>query len=214
MAMAASTLPGQIRPDTPFGRALRYVASRPGVDAAVEVGSWNGRGTTECIVLGFRDRGDGRGHLWSLESDPALHAEALRSRRDDLAFVTLLRGRLPGSMMTLDEVRAHPLYKAECEGWYAGEARAFRAAPVLDPAATLPRRADMVVLDGGEFSTGADWQVLKALEPSVVALDDVRSMKCRDILASLLADPAWRLVGQGDEVNGWAILQQQLRDPA
>lgn len=197
--------PGQINLHTPLGRELRDLASRPEYDTFLEFGTWNGRGSTECILCGLEAKGSGT--VWTVESDPYMSAVATQTlKRRHRA--RLLKGRVSDDFMTLDEMRAHPLYKAECEEWYAGEYARYLNARVLSPR-QFPVRVDVVVIDGGEFSTRGDWRFALTRGPKVVVLDDINAIKCRDIYESLRSDPeSWHLVRHSDQGTGWAIFRR------
>ena len=207
----------QITPESDFGGALREAAGLPGIDTIVEVGPWNGVGTTRCLADGLESKwasGEGNARLFSYETDREMAGAAqsywtLAAAEDGRPQprVLVVHGRLSdGLHMTRQEVEAHPLFHKVVSHYhlhYDNEAGAYKSAPYV--AFSLPDRVDMVCLDGGEFSTHGDWLALKGRGPRVVALDDTATIKTWGIAWELDEDPAWRRAFSSDERGGSAI---------
>lgn len=68
---------GQILPDSPFGQMLTRLARMS--DSIVEIGTWNGGGSTLCLANGLERPAQ---RLYTVEADPGRHAEA-KARYDD-----------------------------------------------------------------------------------------------------------------------------------
>jgi hypothetical protein len=65
---------------------------------------------------------------------------------------------------------------------------------------------DIIILDGGEYTTYGDYTVLVKKEPKVIILDDVAVYKCREIRKELLDDPKWNLLKEDlTDRHGWSI---------
>lgn len=192
---------GQINPDSAFGRALTDLSRQ--YSTICEVGTWNGQGTTRCLMLGDAE-------VWSYESCPEQYQKARGFWASSPARLHLVYGTLHRKIATLDpdhpgirEIVKH--HGTEYHKWHAGEQRSLQQAPLVAP----PSRADVIVLDGGEFTTQGDYEVLRSLNPKVIALDDTRVFKTHDIRKELLASPEWRVLH--DELrdrNGWAIFER------
>lgn len=201
-------LHGQHPPDSAFGRVLAQLAARPDLRTFVEVGTWNGQGTTASLMQGLQARDDDW-MLVSLETNPVMHARAVQHWGQfgraalDSGRLRLVLGRLGDEVMDPADIEHHPLVQPQWREWYRDEARDFLAARRVG----LRGPVHVAVLDGGEFTTRGDWGVLRAMRPRVVALDDVNAVKCHDVFHELRADPAWRLVDTGDEGNGWAVFE-------
>ena len=195
---------GQIHLGTEFGGVLCTLARHPDLKSFVEVGTWNGRGSTQCLMAGLVDRTDDWS-LMSLETNPARHAGAVKHWEGVAPDrLRLVLGRLSTAIMRPEDVAAHPLVQPPWQDWYEEEIADFHQAPLV----SLPPTVDAVLLDGGEFSTCGDWEAVQAAHPRVVAMDDTTSIKCYGIVAQLSADPAWELLGAGDERGGWAVYRR------
>jgi hypothetical protein len=77
---------------------------------------------------------------------------------------------------------------------------------------TLPP-CDVILLDGGEFSTEGDWTALYHPNLKVVALDDTNIMKTSRIYAQLKADPNWRCVYDTPTLRNGAAIFMKIDTP-
>jgi len=68
----------------------------------------------------------------------------------------------------------------------------------------IPDQIDLLILDGGEFSTYAEWVVLKD-RSKIIMLDDTKVLKCKQIVTESLADPTYHLLMESDERNGFHV---------
>lgn len=94
---------------------------------------------------------------------------------------------------------------AEAQTYYNDPRMTFIHGRALDVLDQLPERIDLLLLDGDDLSTDAEWDALKD-RTSVVALDDTRERKNRRQRDLLSRDPDWRfLVDILHERNGWMI---------
>lgn len=195
---------GQINLTTELGRAITTIASQTEYTSFCEVGAWNGLGSTRCLYEGLRNRPEAR--LYSIEADPAMLALA-RQVWTGVPTVSLLFGTLHRTGMTREDVLAHPLYPRVRDHYilhYDTEMDVLRTSPLV----SVPP-CDVILLDGGEFSTEGDWATLYHDGLRVVILDDTQVIKTNRILHQLLADPAWKCVrNEPGDRNGWAIFER------
>jgi len=71
----------------------------------------------------------------------------------------------------------------------------------------VPARFDVVLLDGGEFTTYYDFQAVKD-RCTILMLDDVLVDKCKLIVREMEADPSWRILKRGETRNGFLIAEK------
>jgi hypothetical protein len=197
---------GQICLGTPFGDWLRRLGADSRFRRFVEIGTWNGRGSTLCLLEGMAQQGRGyHPTLLSVEANEAAAAAAreLYQWRAGVP-IKVLHGRVAERMMEDGEILAHPLFE-RVRGHHRlhgqAERRDFASAPLL----SFSEGADVVVLDGGEFSGWADWEAAQRMGARVVCMDDTQVMKNRDTLADAVSK-GWRVLGAGEDRNGWAVL--------
>jgi hypothetical protein len=198
---------GQINMTSQFGREIYKICQQPDVNVCVDIGAWNGHGSTRCIVQALESKKSG--HVYSFEVDDKMFEEASRVW-DGNSYVTLAKNRLCTSMMTLEQVIAHPNYSnisgADWRKWYDGEEKNFNSSTV----GTLPDKIDFVIIDGGEFSGEGDWAAIKDKNPKYVALDDIFTVKTSRVRDELLSSNEWSVHSEGSDRNGWVILVNTL----
>ena len=69
---------------------------------------------------------------------------------------------------------------------------------------SIPLEIDFLLLDGGEFSTYSEWQILKS-RTKIVALDDIRELKTKQIYEELINDDNYELVIETPDGNGFCV---------
>jgi hypothetical protein len=175
----------------------------PETKTILDVGTWSGSGTTLCIANGVRSRKDKNIDdvlVLGVELSKDFAAMA-KKRLKKFPFVRVLQGTLIG----IDELDTEKLSDEE-RVWLAGDLTLMRDAPII--LSEIPKSLDLVVLDGGEFSTYAEYIRLKDRFAGWVVLDDIRVRKNARVLKELVNDPNFVPVYSDDERNGIAIFRR------
>lgn len=198
---------GQINMGTEFGNTIYDISKNPNYLSFCEVGTWNGCGSTKCIFEGIKNRPDTI--LYSIEGDKNMF-EGAQDIWKNVPNIHIMYGTLHRNIMTPQEILNHPLYmekkiiRAHYELWYMTELKTVRETPLV----SVPK-CDVIMLDGGEFSTSGDWNVLYHDNLKVVILDDTQVIKTNLIRLQLLNDPNWKcLHDQTFDRNGWSIFER------
>jgi hypothetical protein len=166
----------------------------------LDVGTWSGAGTTLCIAEGVRLRSNGllaNVSVIGVELNEKFASMAKRRLRK-FPFIRIIQGTLVESRQLDKESLSD-----EENAWLENDLQLMRDAPLVIDA--IPLSLDLVILDGGEFSTYAEFLELKDRLAKWVVLDDVKTRKNRRVLEELQKDPAFALVAEEDERNGTAI---------
>ena len=71
----------------------------------------------------------------------------------------------------------------------------------------LPNLFDVILLDGGEFTTYYEFQLLKD-RCNVLMLDDTNGAKCKLIMDEIKADPSWTILVQKNTRGGFLIAER------
>jgi hypothetical protein len=180
---------GQINMDSSFGQAIAAISANPMYKTLCEVGSWNGLGSTRCFYEGMKQNPGAQ--LISLEGNREMYTMAAAHWKD-IPQVKIVNGTLHRNIMTDQEVKSHPMYpriREHYDLYYQSEKEACLNTPLV----TVPK-CDVILLDGGEFSTEGDWNVLYHPTLKVVMLDDTHVIKTNRIYNELKRDFTWRLV--------------------
>ena len=178
---------GQIRLGTPFGDYLYNLCYRnPLIKTVVEVGTWKGLGSTECIIRGLSDSGKEGISFISIEAEPGMYAMACKAWEGRLpSWVSFLHGRV----VDIDEMDDENLGSGHPDEslWFKQDRDAFMTCPnILDQ---MPSKIDFLFLDGGEFSTNVEHAKLKD-RCMFVGMDDTTARKCRSIRKEVLSNPS------------------------
>lgn len=167
---------GQIHSDGSLGRWLTATASDLAVSTIVEIGAWEGNGSTRVLREAVR----GRFNQVSIVSIEASKPRFIRAQRRNrpYPFVKLIWG----TVISIEDLNTQDLTGDEGK-WLKDDVAALKNCPnVLHE---LPQSIDLLLLDGGEFSTVAEFQLLSTRVTKWLILDDTNTRKCRTIAATI-----------------------------
>jgi hypothetical protein len=194
---------GQISSRNEIGRWIELLASMDENRVIVEIGAWNGLGSSKMIVRGLRNRKLRDSRTIGFESNRDLYEVAKRNLRRHSDYQLVY-----GSIVREDELDKSNLTEIEKE-WLESDIEDLSEVPFcLD---RVPDEIDLLILDGGEFSTFAEFAKLNSRVRNWIVLDDTNTRKCRRILAELSQDSPWIIVFLSDERNGTAILRRSAK---
>ena len=185
---------GQLGASTPVGQFLAKIVQNPEFKNFIEVGTWNGRGSTKCIMNGLVQRSD-KTLFYSLEADKGRcqsGQDFWTTQEKGNVDLHLLWGKLSDKMVTREYVQTHPKFSDQLQ-YFDIEASQTHEAPLVDE--VLPKDVELVFLDGGEFCSIFDFNVLvKKYSHSlkVIGLDDIDTIKNERIYENLMQpDSPW-----------------------
>jgi len=176
---------GQIQLATPFGNILYDLCkNKPEIKTVVEIGTWHGMGSTQCLLQGLIDSGKTDATFISLEANRKMYDVAVDCWKSNLpSWAKLIHGRVVEvSDMDNDNLGyQHP----DESIWFEEDKTAMLSCPnVIDQ---LPSKIDLLFLDGGEYSTHAEFLKLKD-RSWLILLDDTTARKCKTIRQTVLSD--------------------------
>lgn len=187
----------QISGKDEIGRIIELISSLSGIKSIVEIGSFNGRGSSKQIVNGVkkRKRKDGI-EIVGIEAQEKLYKLA---RKNLPTYFKLLHGRI-SEIEKLD----HLDINNNEEKWHNLEREIHENSIELN-LEQLPELIDLLILDGGEFSTYNDFILLHPRVTNFLVLDDIHTLKCRRLLNSQILEENYTLVYFSHERNGIAL---------
>jgi hypothetical protein len=202
-------MPGELVRGTEIGEAIVTLARKPEIRTYVEVGPLNGEGSTKCFLDAILARQDDS-CLWSIEANIAHYAITTRFWQAEITrprtwpkFI-LLYGRLiePEELIPVEEIVRHPYFKAYNYPWLEWRERNVGEYRQCDNViGRLPAKIDVLLLDGGQFSTWAEWLKLKA-RTTFILLDDTKTYKTERVRADVIADSEWTTIIDSPERQG------------
>ena len=196
---------GQINPDSSFGKAIMAIAADPAYQTFLDIGTWNGMGTTRCLVLATNERPGSM--IYSIEANRDMFNKAVANWPKPPSNLKLLYGKIATEMLSYTNITNSPKFKDVESHFmlhYGQETYDFLNAPLVE----LPGQIDVAILDGGEFCGRGDLSRVVELSPKIIALDDTRCMKNSTNLLLLSGRPDWQLIEKSDDRNGWAIFKK------
>ena len=194
---------GQVSEKSDIGRLIYALCSLSTTRRVVEIGTWNGLGSTRIMCRAASKRPKNSIEILSVEANEGLHRQAKKNLRKfrKFGFLALLHG----SVVTDSQLLKSNLSATE-EMWIEADRRDILAAPNLRN--KIPSDIDLLLLDGGEFSTYAEYQALKPLVSTFILLDDTNTRKCQRIIEEIENDDFY-LVWKSSERNGTALLSRK-----
>lgn len=205
---------GQINLNTNFGKFINEISSFQDNKVFVEIGTWNGQGSTYCVMESLLRRED-ETSFYSLECDMVRHIEAVALWKKILEnnpkkdILKLLHGRVVeiGQVYRREELKELEGFFNDWYKWYDDDIKNFELCEnILDE---VPSTIDVLILDGGEFSTFAEFSVLFDRVKNYIILDDCNILKCKNIYKILSQHSEWQLYKEDlKDRNGYAIFKK------
>jgi hypothetical protein len=205
-----------------IGATLNELARRPEVEKALEIGTYNGEGSTYCIADGLSHT---TGRLNTIEADRKLHEQACSFYSGKGLPVELHCG------LTVSVADYKPFehylsaiqrtaYEAEAPGthqmWYEQELAMARSADRTDLLRELLKRDrwyDLALFDGGEYVSESEFHLMEPFVHGYIVLDDtnpLRSIKNAANREWLYWSPDWEiLVDEPDDRCGWCAAKRR-----
>lgn len=200
---------GQIHKNTPLGQALiKLIVSDLTIERVVDVGCWNGLGTTLCVMDAMMMRKKALSCL-AIESNKTFWEKAVMNWKFKVnpENLKIVYGRFGSAVMSRKEIEAHPLFtkvKDHYTLWYDQDIKDYTQCNQV----VVTGKVDLIILDGGEFCGAGDLEAALKLNPRYIVLDDVEVIKnCQN--AVTLGKMGWEMVFFTRDRNGSVIFKQK-----
>lgn len=199
---------GQINSELPVGQTLINIVKSENLKTILDIGTWNGLGSTKCFLLGLQ--GNSSTQFISIESNKDKHESALKNLYPLITDNTHI---LHGTILNKNDITDTELYSIfpefmetpEFQRWHSIDMANITISPyILDK---IPSIIDLVLFDGGEFTTFFEFKILFPRCKKFIALDDVDVSKCRKIRELLLEHSEWKEVSYIPERNGFSLFK-------
>ena len=191
---------GQITENTERCEIIKNVINTYKPNIILEIGTWKGLGSTKCIVDSI---GDGVSFL-SLETNKSFYEIAVENLNGYQDKVKLIYGRIVEKDEILNFVQTINLNRWE-EQWLREDLENVdKSENVLNK---IPEKIDLLLLDGGEFSTYSEWLKLKD-RSTIIMLDDTTVTKCKKINDELKSSENYTLIFETLEGHGFSVFKK------
>jgi len=179
---------GQHPKESTLGKAIYQLAKQFDVNTIIDIGTWNGMGTTKCAIDGLLESKKVFYKLISLECNKAIHEEAKNNLVESLNYnIILLHGTIT-DYTELEPLQTNLIWGSRIKGqwveqkesipialnWLAQDIEHLKTTPNV--LRLIPKVIDLLIIDGGEFSGFLEFQKLWT-RCKYIALDDINSYK-------------------------------------
>jgi len=196
---------GQICNDT-FSKDIEFYASNTNFKTFLEIGTWNGLGSTKAFSNGFKNRIDDY-IFYSLECNNDKWKDAVKlyiSNQKMYLLNEVIWNEEPEDFYKIfPECKSDEIYKH----WNEVDIINMKKCNLFLNRENLPIVFDVILLDGGEFTTYYEFQLLKN-KCKILMLDDINAHKCKLITDEIYSDPSWKIIKKINIRNGYLIAEK------
>ena len=207
---------GQINLGSSAGDLIKRLSQRQDVQQIVEIGTWNGLGSTVCVLSGIKNT---HKQFLSIELYPEMYEVAKRNLSEHLPRFSLICG----TIVTIEDLNwfnhqtvrdaidkehsAEGIHVAHAKEWFMKDIEAIKhATNVLN---IIPANIDLLILDGGEYSTYPEWKKLKD-RTKIIFIDDTTLMKGAKIRAEIIDSNLYQVI-KDDQADryGYSVFERK-----
>lgn len=191
---------GQVRLTSDLGKWISQYARDERFTKFVEIGTWNGRGSTCCFYDGFIKRTSS----YSLQSYEIMQQRALEAKElwKNVPQIQIIHGRILNDEEFPEFTTVQKLFPSVNVEWHEEDTRNFHSCPYVPM-----NNPQVVLLDGAEYLTYFEFEKIKD-SIHVFILDDVNVDKCSAIYHYLKNNSHWKCVAEGSDRHGWAVFEK------
>lgn len=207
---------GEINTHDEFGQTIINVVRENNLQTILEIGSWDGTGSTQCFIEALKDVEDPKLFCIELRKD---RFEQLKTNTQQYPWVTCINASTISKNTLIhnnfDEIWNSPFNKIKgsnketVKTWYDDDMKYItdKDDGFLDKDSNF---YDGVLIDGGEFSGYSEYKLVKD-RTNVLFLDDYyNAFKTNQVARELLKDPEWGVIaGNKHWRNGYAVFRRK-----
>ena len=195
---------GQIKYDDTMGKVISQYAQDTRFTNYLEIGTWNGGGSTYCFAKGFENRKTPF-YFKTLEINKERYNEA-KEKYKDVSYVEIYNG----SILKYDDLpdinTFFSLFNINVN-WIKEDIYNLINSDYIELNDNIP---EVVLLDGSEYLTYFEFKQLYS-STKVFILDDINTEKCKKIIEELNTSDEWKCIFcERNERNGWAAFEKIL----
>jgi len=193
---------GQINIDSKAGKIIHDVASQPDVQTIVEIGTWNGYGSTKCIYKAIKNT---HKKLLSFEIDKSMYDEAMAFYKDK-PEVEIFCGYISDKFVDLNNLDTMFFTDSSIDikkQWLNSDIENIKKCQSM--LHKVPEKIDFLILDGGEFSSLYEYEMLKN-RSKYIFCDDTKApcIKNYEVRLDLIKNHHMMIDNQ-NERNGFCV---------
>ena len=196
---------GQICNDD-FSNEITKYASNLKYKTFLEIGTWNGLGSTRAFANGFMNRNDDY-VFYSLECNKDKCMDAIKLYADNHKIHILNEVIWNTEPSDFYQIFPQCLTNNMYKNWNKIDIMNMKKCNLFLDRPNLPPIFDVILLDGGEFTTYYEFQILKN-RCKILMLDDINVDKCKLIVKEIESDSSWKIIQRNNTRNGYLIAEK------
>lgn len=207
---------GEINKWDESGQTIINVVRNNNLQTILEIGSWDGTGSTQCFIEALKNVKEPKLYCIELRND---RFEELKKNTQDYPWITCINASTISKNTfihkSFDEIWNSPFNKIEnknktvVQSWYDDDMKCISnfETGYLDHDNNF---YDGVLIDGGEFFGYSEYKLVKD-RTNVLFLDDYyNAFKTNQVARELLNDPEWEVIaGNRYWRNGYAVFRRK-----
>lgn len=203
---------GQITPEDLLGKKIIEYAKNEKYSMYLEIGTWNGLGSTKCFMTGFENRTDYTFYSLECNREKSEFAKALYPDNPRVHILNEVLFNDFGNPETQTQVFPQLLVNHTMNYWNQVDIENMKNAGIFWNETTKDLEFDVVLLDGGEFTTYFEYIVLKDRCRNLLLLDDTNTDKCKLIVQEIKNDlDNWEIIIDDPSVRNGIFIAQKIR---
>jgi hypothetical protein len=203
---------GQVNRGSKLGEIIYNLCLQDDVKNIVEIGTWNGMGSTKCIYDAISEK-KGEYLVYSLECNEEFHNIALINYENlpKLNNFNMILGTIispeenKDPMSSYDDNFFNESSREIQNSWYLQDFENCKKVPNV--LSIIPKSIDLLILDGGEFSSFSEYQKLKDRVKYLV-LDDTNVIKNYEVSNIIRSDKNYEVLFDSNDRNGFLMAKK------
>jgi len=201
---------GQINRGTELGEIIYNIVRQEDVINIVEIGTWNGLGSTKCIRDSIIENNKTQYNVISLETNKIMYQSAINNNQPLINF-KIINGTIisVNDFIKFDEIEDMFFneYGRDIQiNWYNEDINNCKNS--LNVFKIIPENIDLLILDGGEYSTLAEYNKLKDRYRYLI-LDDTKCLKNKKIREEIINNQSHIVINDNlNDRNGFIVCRK------
>jgi hypothetical protein len=204
--------PGQINRGSSLGEIIYNICLQEDVKTIVEIGTWNGMGITKCIYDAVSIK-SGDYIVYTLECNEEFYHNCIENYKalPKLKNFNFILGTIVepeeniNPLSNFDDKFFNQYSRHIQSGWRNEDVKNCKNVKnVLD---ILPKKIDLLILDGGEFSGLSEFNKLKDRSVYFV-LDDTNTIKNHRVANLIRIHNEFKVLHDSNERNGFLVAKK------
>lgn len=205
---------GQVNRGSSLGEIIYNLCLQDDIKTIVEIGTWNGMGSTKCIYDAVSVK-SGDWIVYSIECNKEFYNICLQNYKDlpKLNNFNLILGTIISPeenlnpMYNFDDKFFYQYPREVQSSWFRED---FENCKGVDNVLNMiPEKIDLLILDGGEFSGLSEYNKLKD-RTTYFILDDTNVIKNYEVAKSMRNNPEFEILFDSDDRNGFLVSKRIL----